>query len=471
MKMANEIANSAPSDPEGVSPLELFSQTTVAPKVRHSHTFGSPIFVLDTRLHEAGQSIGKWAQRLRVGIYLGTSPRHSRKIALVLSLQTGHVSPQFHVKFDDYFETLHPNSGNSPPISHWQIRTGFEAEVKPTSSPSIDPATEQSINLLFDERNVTAGSAEPANEKDTPSVSDVFNPIPAAYTTRSGRTTTPTPRMQESLQQQIEGIVSLHVTWEVFSDDGYQIQTELEDPIAFAASNNPDVMHVNQALKAPDRDNFVEAMKTEVQAHTDNKHWVIVHRSKVPDGVKVLPAVWAMRRKRRIATQEVYKWKARLNIHGGKQEHGVNYWETYAPVISWTTIRLYLILALINGWETRQLDFVLAYPQADIEVPMYMDIPQGFSIQGSRSDHCLLLKKNLYGQKQAGRVWNHHLHDGLLARGFVQSNVDMCLYFRGNVAMLIYTDDGILIAPTQGEIDTVIDIFRNPCVTASGQTF
>jgi Reverse transcriptase (RNA-dependent DNA polymerase) len=128
-------------------------------------------------------------------------------------------------------------------------------------------------------------------------------------------------------------------------------------------------------------------------------------------------------------------------------------------------------LALINGWETRQLDFVLAYPQADIEVPMYMDIPQGFSIQGSRSDHCLLLKKNLYGQKQAGRVWNHHLHDGLLARGFVQSNVDMCLYFRGNVAMLIYTDDGILIAPTQDEIDTVIDVIRNPCVTASGQTF
>jgi hypothetical protein len=263
-----------------------------------------------------------------VGIYLGTSPHHSRKIALVLSLQTGHVSPQFHVKFDDYFETLHPNSGNSPPISHWQVRTGFESEVKPNSSPSIDPANEQSINLLFDECNITTGSTEPVNERDTPSVSDVFNPTPTAYTTRSGRTTTPTTRMQESLQQQIEGIVSLHLTWEVFSDDGYQIQTELEDPIAFAASNNPDVMHVNQALKAPDRDKFVEAMKTEVQAHTDNKHWVIVHRSQVPDGAKVLPAVWAMRRKRRIATQEVYKWKARLNIHGGKQEHGVNYWET-----------------------------------------------------------------------------------------------------------------------------------------------
>jgi Reverse transcriptase (RNA-dependent DNA polymerase) len=137
----------------------------------------------------------------------------------------------------------------------------------------------------------------------------------------------------------------------------------------------------------------------------------------------------------------------------------------------WTTICLYLILELINGWETWQLDFVLAYPQADIEVPMYMDIPQGFSVGGTKSNHCLLLKKNLYDQKQAGRVWNHHLHDGLTARGFVQSCVDMCLYFRGNVALLMYTDDGILIAPTQGEIDEAIEIIRNPCTTAAGQTF
>ena len=55
------------------------------------------------------------------------------------------------------------------------------------------------------------------------------------------------------------------------------------------------------------------------------------------------------------------------------------------------------------------------------------------------------LKKNLYGQKQAGRVWNEFLREGLLARVFVQSRVAMCLYFRGEVAWMIYTDDGILV--------------------------
>ena len=134
-----------------------------------------------------------------------------------------------------------------------------------------------------------------------------------------------------------------------------------------------------------------------------------------------------MRQKRRIATNEVYKWKARLNVHGGKQEYGLNYWETYSPVVVWTTVRLFLILTLLNGWKSRQVDFVLAFPQADIEVPMYMEIPRGFQLEGSRKKNCLLLEKNLYGQKQAGRVWNQYLHDGLIARGFRQSKIDICL--------------------------------------------
>ena len=252
------------------------------------------------------------------------------------------------------------------------------------------------------------------------------------------------------------------MSWEVYHDGGYQIEDELDDPIACAASSNPDIMYIDEAMRAPDRDKFEEAMMQEVQAHTENEHWVVRKRTDVPEGTKVLPAVWAMRRKRRISTGEAYKWKARLNVHGGKQEHGVNYWETYTPVIGWTTIRLFLILVMLNGWASRQVDFVLAYPQADIECPMYMDIPRGFVFQGSKKTHCLELVKNLYGQKQAGRVWNEYLHNGLIARGFVQSKVDMCLYYRGNVAILIYTDDGIFVRPTPGEIDEVIALLKLP---------
>jgi hypothetical protein len=285
-----------------------------------------------------------------------------------------------------------------------------------------------------------------------------------AIRTKSGRVSRPTERMLESIQQQMDGIVSLFVEWEVYHDDSYTIQTEMENPMAFAASSNPDVMYLDQAMKEPDKDKFEEAMLQEVQSHTDNGHWKIVPKKSVPRGTKILPAVWAMRRKRKIATGEAYKWKARLNVHGGKQEHGINYWETYAPVISWTTIRLYLILAILNKKVTRQIDFVLAFPQADIECDLHMEIPRGFKFEGSRNDHCLLLTANLYGQKQAGRVWNQHLDDGLVARGFVQSEVDMCLYFHPlyKVNLLIYTDDGILTGDSDADIDAVIELLRLP---------
>ena len=92
----------------------------------------------------------------------------------------------------------------------------------------------------------------------------------------------------------------------------------------------------------------------------------------MPEGVTILPSVWAMKRKRKIATREVYKWKARLNVDGSKQQHGVNYWDTFSPVASWAAIRLVLMASLLNGWQTRQVDFVLAYTQADVECELYM---------------------------------------------------------------------------------------------------
>lgn len=92
-------------------------------------------------------------------------------------------------------------------------------------------------------------------------------------------------------------------------------------------------MCLDEALAAHDSAQFKKAMCEEVLSHTENNHWEIVKRCDLPPGTEILPAVWAFRRKRRIKTQQVHKWKARLNVHGGRQTHGVNYWETHAPVV------------------------------------------------------------------------------------------------------------------------------------------
>ena len=111
----------------------------------------------------------------------------------------------------------------------------------------------------------------------------------------------------------------------------YAIQKALEDPIAFAASSNPDFLYWDQAMKARDRDKFIEAVDKELDDHEKMGNYKHIPLSNLPKGMKLINMVWSMRRKRRINTQQVYKWKARLNVHRGQQEHGVHYWDTYAP--------------------------------------------------------------------------------------------------------------------------------------------
>jgi hypothetical protein len=83
-------------------------------------------------------------------------------------------------------------------------------------------------------------------------------------------------------------------------------------------------------------------------------------------------------------------------------QHGVNFWETYSPVVNWFSIRLLLVISILKGWETRQIDFVLAFPQADVECGIYMEVPYGFDLNEAKKDFCLKLKRNIYGTKQAG---------------------------------------------------------------------
>jgi hypothetical protein len=118
------------------------------------------------------------------------------------------------------------------------------------------------------------------------------------------------------------------------------LQDRKSHPIAFHAEMMVDIMSLNQALCQPDAPHFIEAVITELNGHTDNKHWQLTKQSEVPPNVYVLPSLWSMRRKRDITTNEIKKYKARLNLLGGKQEYGMNYYETYAPVVTWFSIHL-----------------------------------------------------------------------------------------------------------------------------------
>ena len=104
---SNDCINATPNmqNQHRLSLAQLFSKTKVQLKSKHWKPFGCPVYVLEQAL-QANQPHHKWKERAQVGIYLGQSPIHNRNVALVMHKNTGHVSPQFHVKFDKGFQTL-----------------------------------------------------------------------------------------------------------------------------------------------------------------------------------------------------------------------------------------------------------------------------------------------------------------------------------------------------------------------------
>ena len=124
----------------------------------------------------------------------------------------------------------------------------------------------------------------------------------------------------------------------------------------------------------------------------------------------------------------------------------------------WTTIRLVLTLTAVLGWHSKQLDYVAAYPQAPVERELYMKIPAGITLRhGRHEDYILKLHKNVYGQKQAGRVWFEYLRDKLSKEvGFTQSRIDSCLFYRGRTIGILYTNDSILAGPDSKDINAAV---------------
>jgi hypothetical protein len=177
----------------------------------------------------------------------------------------------------------------------------------------------------------------------------------------------------------------------------------------------------------------------------------------MPDDAQIVPSVWSIRRKGDLTTNKITKHKACLNLHGGKQVYGMNYYETYAPVVSWFAIRLMIIFGILFDWSLRQVDFIMAYSQAPIKMDIYMELTQGIETKTRNSkDHVLKLLKNIYGQKQAGHVWNEYLINKLASINFKQSLIDDCVFYCGDIIFMVYVDDGIFIGSDDSQLREVI---------------
>lgn len=139
--------------------------------------------------------------------------------------------------------------------------------------------------------------------------------------------------------------------------------------------------------------------------------------------------------------------KARLVARGHTQQYGVDYSETFNPVIKSTTIRLVLDIAVPQGWQLKQLDVNNAFLQGELQEEVYMTQPPGF-VDTDRPHHVCKLKKSIYGLKQAPRAWYLSLKKHLLDIGFQNSMADTSLFIHHtgdhHTYILVYVDDIIV---------------------------
>jgi Reverse transcriptase (RNA-dependent DNA polymerase) len=326
---------------------------------------------------------------------------------------------------------------------------GRRATVEPTTRTEGADRRTPEAGEGQPEAEEAAGPAETDEERSEPEGAPA-EPDVSLYGRHRKRTQRYVEVMEASRELEDERFIAFETMAPLIKDP-------CTDPVkAFKATSNPDTMYLHEALRQPDKLQFIAAMQKEVEDQMGNGNFQFHRRSTVPKGAQIIPGVWVLKRKCKIQSDEVYKWKACLNIDGSKQIKGVSYWETYAPVASWSLISLVLTISILNRWHSKQIDYVQAYPQAKAETDnLCMELPKGFTRKGVRDpkEWVLHMRNNVYGNKAAGRVWNRHLVGKLLGVGFVQSKHDECLFYFKTVVYILYTDDSIITGPKQSHID------------------
>jgi len=203
-----------------------------------------------------------------------------------------------------------------------------------------------------------------------------------------------------------------------------------------------------------------------VKAELDQLHkmgtWELVDP---PEGRTPISNKWVLTKKYD-KDGNLQKYKARLVAKGYSQQPGMDYTNTFSPVVRLETIRNLLALAVAKNWEIQQMDVRGAYLNGTIKEQIYMQQPEGYD---DGTGHLCHLIKSLYGLKQAGREWNNELNKQLESLGWRPTMVDPCMYVRkspeGIEVVAVWVDNLLLFASNESlmnkmklELKSIFDI-------------
>lgn len=249
----------------------------------------------------------------------------------------------------------------------------------------------------------------------------------SSVTTRAGRTVIPSRKAREAL--------GMHV----HTDDDASPFEEVRAFVTQLAESDDVPANIAQARKSPDWPLWKAAIQRELDSHAANGTWKIV--KDIP--AKMIGCRWVFAIKVDADGNKTYK--ARLVAQGFSQIQGIDFEDTYAPVVRYDSLRLLIRLAILFGWDLQQVDFDTAYLNGLLSEIIFMKPPPGFEHQFQGA---LQLLKALYGLKQAGRQWFGTLEKWLIAQGFTAMHFDPCVFACKDLIVAVYVDDLLLAGKT-----------------------
>lgn len=222
-------------------------------------------------------------------------------------------------------------------------------------------------------------------------------------------------------------------------------------PVAWFADSEPS--NFQETMSSGESEKWSAAMEEEIDALHKNNTWILVNK---PKDQKVLYNRWVYRVKKNV-DGTTNKYKARLVVKGYSKKKGIDYMETFSPVIRFETIRIVLSVAAQEKLYLRQFDIKSAFLYGALDDKIYMVRPEGFDDGTQRV--CKLIK-SLYGLKQAPRCWNKSFKDFMMSCGLRESDSDPCLFIkkqnRNKLLVLLFVDDGLVVASDKKDADVFL---------------
>ena len=243
---------------------------------------------------------------------------------------------------------------------------------------------------------------------------------------------------------------------EIFHD----LSLQSIDPATLSPSQYKDYFLVptnfNDAWNNPDpfqRKLWREAIMKEYGKMDTYKVYKLVKRNMIPKNRKCVKHKWVFDIKRNGV------FRAKLVACGYSQQPGVDFTDSFSPVVNDSTFRTIIILEMVLKLKSRIIDIETAFLNGELEEEIYMDVPEGMEAE---PDECLLLLKSLYGLVQSARQFFSKFREVLLRLGFSQSRSDPCLFSKqinGSLLLVaIYVDDCYVIGNNPDIEQFIVDL-------------